>query len=154
MRASPDWPGIVSASPRSPPFLRYRGDAAGRLCRAPRRGSESARIAKRVAGLGYAVPGSVIAVGVMLPFAWLDTAIDDFARAQFGVSTGLLLTGGLVALVFAYLRSAFSRFRLNAVDTALGKVTPSMDGAGRTLGAGPGRACYGRYTCRSSAPVC
>jgi len=99
------------------------------------------KTAKRVASLGYAVPGSVIAVGVMLPFAWLDTAIDDFARAQFGVSTGLLLTGGLAALVFAYL-VRFLAVSLNAVDTALGKVTPSMDGAARTLGAGPGRVLW------------
>jgi iron(III) transport system permease protein len=94
------------------------------------------RAAKRIAGLGYAVPGSVIAVGVMLPFAWLDTAIDDFARARFGVSTGLLLTGGLAALVFAYL-VRFLAVSLNAVDSALAKVTPSMDGAARTLGVGP-----------------
>jgi len=99
------------------------------------------KIAKRVAGLGYAVPGSVIAVGVMLPFAWLDTAIDDFARAQFGISTGLLLTGGLAALIFAYM-VRFLAVSLNAVDTALGKVTPSMDGAARTLGAGPGRVLW------------
>jgi iron(III) transport system permease protein len=94
------------------------------------------RAAKRIAGLGYAVPGSVIAVGVMVPFAWLDTAIDDFARAQFGISTGLLLTGGLAALVFAYM-VRFLAVSLNAVDSALAKVTPNMDGAARTLGAGP-----------------
>jgi len=95
------------------------------------------RAAKRLAGLGYAVPGSVIAVGVLLPFAHLDTAIDDFARATFGVSTGLLLTGGLAALVFGYL-VRFLAVSLNAVDAALAKVTPSMDGAARSLGLGPG----------------
>lgn len=94
------------------------------------------RTAKRIAGLGYAVPGSVIAVGVLLPFAWLDTAVDDFSRAVFGVSTGLLLTGGIAALVFAYL-VRFLAVSLNAVDSALAKVTTSMDGAARTLGAGP-----------------
>ena len=58
--------------------------------------------AKRIAGLGYAVPGSVIAVGVMVPFAWLDTGIDTFARDRFGVSTGLLLTGGLKITYYTF----------------------------------------------------
>ncbi len=107
------------------------------VCYAVRlRTNATGRVAKRVAGLGYAVPGSVIAVGVLLPFAWLDTAIDDFARAVFGVSTGLLLTGGLAALIFAYL-VRFLAVSLNAVDSAMAKVTPNMDGAARTLGAGP-----------------
>ncbi len=101
-------------------------------------GGRVTRVAARVAGLGYAVPGSVIAVGVLLPFAWIDTSIDTLARDWFGRSTGLLLTGGVVALVFAYL-VRFLAVSLNTVESALLKVTPSMDGAARTLGAGPGR---------------
>jgi iron(III) transport system permease protein len=99
-------------------------------------GGTLGRIAKRLSGLGYAVPGSVIAVGVIVPFAWIDTTIDDIARAHFGISTGLLLTGGLAALVFGYLVRFFA-VSLNAVDSALLKVTPNMDGAARTLGLGP-----------------
>ena len=95
------------------------------------------RAAARAAGLGYAVPGSVIAVGVLVPFAWLDNSIDALARDVLGVSTGLLLTGGVAALVFAYL-VRFLAVALNAVNAALAKVTPSMDAAARTLGRSPG----------------
>lgn len=102
------------------------------------RGTVPMRIAARAAGLGYAVPGSVIAIGVLLPFAWLDNRVDALARDWLGVSTGLLLTGTIVALVFAYL-VRFLAVSLNTVEASLGKVTPSMDGAARSLGASPGR---------------
>ena len=94
------------------------------------------RAAKRLAGLGYAVPGSVIAVGALLPFAWFDNRIDDLARDWFGVSTGLLLTGGLAALVFAYL-VRFLAVSMNAVDSAYAGVTTRIDDAARTLGETP-----------------
>ncbi len=100
-------------------------------------GGRFLRAAKRVAGLGYAVPGSVIAVGVLLPMAWVDNRIDDAARAVLGVSTGLLLTGGIAALVFAYL-VRFLALSMNAVDAGLARITPHIDGAARTLGETPG----------------
>jgi iron(III) transport system permease protein len=59
------------------------------------------RTAVGIASMGYAVPGTVLAVGVLLPFAWLDKALDAWMRSQFGVSTGLVLSGTLVALLFA-----------------------------------------------------
>ena len=96
------------------------------------------RAAARVAALGYAVPGSVIAVGVMVPFAAVDAGIDDLARRYLGVSTGLLLTGGLAALVFAYL-VRFLAVALRAVEAGLDKVSPDMDDAARALGCAPGR---------------
>jgi len=92
----------------------------------------------RVAGLGYAIPGTVIAVGVMLPFAALDNALDAWARAHLGVSTGLLLSGTLAALVFAYL-VRFLAVALASVEAGLGKITGSMDEAARGLGCRPGQ---------------
>ncbi len=94
------------------------------------------RLSAQIAGLGYAIPGTVIAVGVLLPLAWLDNTIDAWMRARFGISTGLLLSGTLVALLFAYL-VRFLAVAFNAVEASLGKVTPTMDGAARTLGLGP-----------------
>ncbi|MBL28817.1 MAG: iron ABC transporter permease [Rhodospirillaceae bacterium] len=105
------------------------------------RGTVPMRAAARAAGLGYAVPGSVIAVGVLLPFAWLDNRVDALARDWLGVSTGLLLTGTILALVFAYL-VRFLAVSLNTVEASLGRVTPSMDGAARSLGASPGRVLF------------
>lgn len=94
--------------------------------------------AARLAGMGYAIPGSVIAVGVLVPFSLFDNAIDSWMRQTFGVSTGLLLTGGIAALVFAYL-VRFLAVSLQTVEASLAKITPNMDAAARTLGARPGR---------------
>ena len=93
--------------------------------------------ANRVAAMGYAVPGTVIAVGVLIPFAIFDNALDGWMRANFGLSTGLLLTGTIAALVFAYL-VRFLAIALNTVEASLGKIKPSMDDAARSLGQGAG----------------
>jgi len=89
--------------------------------------------ATRIAALGYAVPGSVIAVGVLIPFAFIDNTVDGWFRAQFGLSTGLFLSGTLVALVFAYL-VRFLAISLNTVEAGFGRITPRMDDAARSLG--------------------
>jgi len=90
-------------------------------------------IATRIAALGYAIPGSVIAVGVLLPFAFVDNALDGWMRANIGVSTGLILSGTLVALVFAYL-VRFLAISLNTVEAGFGRISPRMDDAARSLG--------------------
>jgi iron(III) transport system permease protein len=93
-------------------------------------------LANRLVSLGYAVPGAVIAVGVLIPLAVFDNALDAWMRAGFGISTGLLLTGTIAALVYAYL-VRFLAVSLNTVDSSLAKVRPSMDDAARSLGQGP-----------------
>ena len=93
-------------------------------------------LAVRGAGMGYAVPGTVIAVGVLLPFAWLDNRVDALARDWFGVSTGLLLTGTLFVLMFAY-QVRFLAVSLQTVEAGLGRVTRAMDEAARSLGYRP-----------------
>lgn len=98
--------------------------------------SRPMRIAARVASLGYAIPGSVIAVGVLVPFAAFDNAVDAWMRATFGVSTGLMLSGTVFAMIFAYL-VRFLSISFQTVEASLAKVTPSMDRAARTLGATP-----------------
>lgn len=90
----------------------------------------------RVVGLGYAVPGLVIAVGVLIPLAHFDNALDAWMRSSFGISTGLLLTGSIVALVVAYMVRFFS-VALQTAEASLGRVRPSMDDAARSLGCGP-----------------
>jgi len=89
----------------------------------------------RFVGLGYAIPGLVIAVGTLIPLAWLDNVLAAWVKGTFGVSPGLLLTGGITALVFAYIVRFFS-IGLQTVDAALLKVRPSMDDAARSLGCG------------------
>jgi iron(III) transport system permease protein len=89
----------------------------------------------RFASMGYALPGSVIAVGVLLPLAFLDRLLDDVLTRTLGVSTGLLLTGSMVGLVFAYL-VRFLGIGIQTVEASLVKITPSMDMAARSLGIG------------------
>ncbi|WP_431284683.1 ABC transporter permease [Humitalea sp. 24SJ18S-53] len=96
-------------------------------------------VARRIAMLGYAVPGSVIAVGTLVPFGLFDNALDRFFRASFGLSTGLLLSGTVVALIFAYL-VRFLAVALQATESGLSRVKPSLAAAARTLGAGPAEA--------------
>jgi iron(III) transport system permease protein len=94
------------------------------------------RAACRLVGLGYAVPGAVIAVGVLIPLAAFDNWLDALARRHLGWATGLLFTGTIVALVYAYL-VRFLSVALESVEAGLGKVTRSMDDAARSLGYGP-----------------
>ena len=94
------------------------------------------KLAARVATLGYAVPGAVIAVGVMIPLAAFDNALDARMREWLGISTGLLLSGSLFALLFAYL-VRFLAVSLQTVEAGLGKIRPSVDDAARSLGYRP-----------------
>ncbi|MEM8597339.1 MAG: iron ABC transporter permease, partial [Pseudomonadota bacterium] len=84
------------------------------------------RVAAMLSGVGYAIPGGVIAVGLLVPLAAFDNALDAAMRANFGVSTGLLLTGSAGVLVLAYL-VRFMAVALNSVDAGLATIRPSMD---------------------------
>ncbi|MCK5041820.1 MAG: iron ABC transporter permease, partial [Sphingomonadales bacterium] len=95
-------------------------------------------IAGRMSGLGYAIPGSIIAVGVLIPFAWFDNQLDGFFRSTFGISTGLVLTGSIVALVFAYL-VRFLSVSMQTIEAGFAQVNPSLDSAARSLGASKNR---------------
>jgi iron(III) transport system permease protein len=97
------------------------------------------RGANRVAALGYALPGSVIAVGTLVPFGLFDNALDAWMRQSVGVSTGLILSGTIVALVFAYL-VRFLAVALSAVESGLARLKPSLFAAARVLGRTPGQA--------------
>lgn len=88
----------------------------------------------RVASLGYAIPGTIIAVAVMIPLTWFDNTLDSWMRSAFGLSTGLLLSGTLFALVFAY-SFRFLSVALQTIDSGLMQIKPTMDASARTLGA-------------------
>ncbi len=94
------------------------------------------QLAAQTAAMGYAIPGSVIAVGILVPIGSLDNAIDAWMKATFNVSTGLLLSGTIAALVFAYL-VRFLAVSLSTVEASLTKIKPSLDDAARSLGHGP-----------------
>lgn len=89
----------------------------------------------RTAAIGYAIPGSVIAVGVLIPIGHLDNTIDAWMRSTVGISTGLLLSGTIIALVFAYL-VRFLAVAFNTVESSLVRIKPNLDDAARSLGQG------------------
>ena len=88
--------------------------------------------------LGYALPGAVIAVGILLPLGRLDNVIAAWAHQQFGVNPGLLLTGSIIALIYAYV-VRFLAVAFKTVEAGLTRVAPSMDDAARSLGLSPVR---------------
>lgn len=90
----------------------------------------------RLGGLGYALPGTVIAVGVLIPVTRIDNWLTDWASRTWGWEGGLLITGGLAGLVYAC-AVRFLTPAVQAVDAGLLKVTPNMDNASRSLGLTP-----------------
>jgi iron(III) transport system permease protein len=94
------------------------------------------RFAARTLNLGYAVPGAVMAVGILLPLAAFDNALDAWMRQMFGIGTGLLITGSVTALLYAYLVRYFA-VGYQPVEAGLARITPAMDASARSLGAGP-----------------
>ncbi|HET9337858.1 MAG TPA: iron ABC transporter permease [Casimicrobiaceae bacterium] len=93
------------------------------------------RLAARVLALGYAVPGTVLAVGVLLPLGAIDGFIADAVRGATGRSPGLILTGTTIALVYAYQVRYFA-VAWNGIEPGFARITPAMDAAARSLGAG------------------
>lgn len=95
--------------------------------------SRLARGASRFAALGYGVPGTVLGIGVLIPLAAFDNALDGFLRQTFGVSTGLLLSGTGFAIVYAY-TVRFLTMAEGTIDAGFQKLSPHLDMAARTLG--------------------
>ena len=99
-------------------------------------GSPVLKGAARLASLGYAVPGAILAIGVIVPTAWFDNRVDAAARALFGLPTGLVVSGSMLILVIGFV-VRFLALSYGAMEAGLTRITPNMDGAARTLGAGP-----------------
>lgn len=92
-----------------------------------------ARVSAQAAGFGYALPGTVLAIGVLIPLAALDNSVDALARSLFGFSTGLILSGSIAALVYAYV-IRFLAVALGGLDAGLERISPNLDAAARALG--------------------
>jgi iron(III) transport system permease protein len=90
----------------------------------------------QAAALGYAIPGAVIAVGILMPVTALDNSVASWLETVWNRPVGLLLSGTPIALIFAYL-VRFLAVSLNTVEAGLAKIRPSLDDAARSLGHGP-----------------
>jgi iron(III) transport system permease protein len=108
-------------------FLAY----AKRMARGP-----VVALTVKLASVGYAVPGTVLGLGILVPLSSFDNGLDALLRAQFGVSTGLLLSGTVFAIMLGY-AIRFLAISFGNLETGLERVTPSLSAAARTLGRGP-----------------
>ncbi len=97
------------------------------------------RVLVRLASIGYALPGTILGLGLLFALAGADNAVDAFARAQFGVSTGLLMTGSAAAVILAC-TIRFLALAEGAVRSGIEKLPPSLDEAARSLGRSPLRS--------------
>jgi iron(III) transport system permease protein len=94
------------------------------------------RFSARASSLGYSIPGAVIAVGILIPFIWLDRQIGALLRVVAGIPVGLILTGSVAALLFAYV-VRFLAVALNPIDSGFERTCGNLDESARSLGAPP-----------------
>ena len=99
------------------------------------------RVMRRLATMGYALPGAVIAAGALITVAAIDRAVAGVSQTLFGISPGLLLTGSIAGLLYAYV-VRFMAVAYNSVESSMDKVTPHMEMAAQTLGASPARIMW------------
>lgn len=99
-------------------------------------GSRPIRLGVRLAAMGYGIPGAVIAVGILIPVTRFDNVLANWVKSISGQSPGLLISGTITALVFAYL-VRFLAVSLGSVESGLAKIRPNLDDAARSLGYTP-----------------
>ncbi|HTN66249.1 MAG TPA: iron ABC transporter permease [Burkholderiaceae bacterium] len=87
----------------------------------------------RLSTLGYAIPGTVLAVGIFIPIAWLDNQLIALLKAGFGIDTGAVLRGTLVVMLLAYV-ARFLAAGFNPIDSAMQRITKSQEEAARGMG--------------------
>lgn len=104
------------------------------LAYAIRTGKLAGRASARIASMGYGVPGAVAALGVLIIFGTVQGWLDTSWRSLTGSPFPMVLTGSVLALVFAY-QARFIAAAIGPSESALSRVTTSLDAAGRTLGA-------------------
>ena len=94
--------------------------------------------------IGYAAPGAVLGLGLLLPLAWFDNRVADAVLAVTGRDPGLILTGSAAAIILAY-GVRFFAIAQGACDAAMGRVSPSLPMAARALGRTAGGALGSVY---------
>jgi iron(III) transport system permease protein len=95
----------------------------------------------RLATSGYAVPGTILGLGVLVPLAWFDNRLSGWMSSLFNLPTGLVLSGSVFAIILAYV-IRFMAISHGSLDAGLQNVTPNIDAAARTLGRGPWRVIF------------
>lgn len=88
-----------------------------------------------VASLGYAIPGTVLALGLLSPLIATDNAISELLERTTGVHAGLVLAGSAAALIIAY-SARFASIAIGLVQSALAQIPREFDDSARLDGAG------------------
>lgn len=97
-----------------------------------------ARLMVRCASLGYAIPGTVVAIGLLAPLSWLDAGFGWLSQSLLGMGTGLLMSGSAAALIYAY-SVRFLAIGSGSLEAGFSKIPRSLDDTSRSLGAGANR---------------
>jgi iron(III) transport system permease protein len=103
--------------------------------------SRETRLLVRLASLGYALPGTILGLGLLFALARFDNAVDSFARDYFGFSTGLLLSGSAAAVILAC-SIRFLALAEGSIRSGIEKLPPNLDEAARSLGRTPAASAY------------
>ncbi|MGI9274641.1 MAG: ABC transporter permease [Endozoicomonas sp.] len=98
--------------------------------------TQMAKMPSRLVSTGYALPGNVLAIGVLIPLTLSDHGLNNFIMAMGYPPVGLIFSGSMFAIIFAY-TVRFSAVAVGSVESSLGRVSPSLDMASRTLGCSP-----------------
>ncbi|AMW35287.1 iron ABC transporter permease [Haematospirillum jordaniae] len=106
-----------------------------------RRGRKLASFFVQAASLGYAIPGAVLGVGILVPVGYFNTALQEWVSGTFGISMGQILSGSFIGLVVAYV-IRFLALSLGTVQAGFGRIRPSLGMAARTLGYSPRRVLW------------
>ena len=91
------------------------------------------KTAVTVSSLGYALPGTIIAIGIIIPLAWFDHLLIGIFKNTFNINLGLLFSGSLFALLFAY-TVRFLAIAIGPIQSGLDKIKPNIDNAAKSLG--------------------
>ncbi|TQV75217.1 iron ABC transporter permease [Aliikangiella marina] len=98
--------------------------------------SKTREVPGKLASAGYALPGTVLAIGVLIPLTMMDSGVNSLFKSMGTSGPGLILSGSLFAIIFGYV-IRFSAIAVGSVDASLAKVPPSLDMASTTMGLSP-----------------
>ncbi|PSV43810.1 ABC transporter permease [Photobacterium indicum] len=96
-------------------------------------GSKYTAVPMRLASMGYAVPGTVLAIGVIIPLTSVDHLVNDLARSYELGRPGLIFSGTMFAIIFAFV-VRFAAVAIGSIESSLAKISPSLDMASKTMG--------------------
>ncbi|KMK52289.1 iron ABC transporter permease [[Actinobacillus] muris] len=106
---------------------------AHRLSKESKFFARTTRLSLGLSSFGYAIPGTVLAIGLLSPLTFADHQLHSLLKSMGLSPVGLIFSGSLFALVLAY-TIRFLAMAIGSLDACLGRVSPSLDMASQTMG--------------------